>query len=140
LSRLLEKSKRGVIVIGSRWVNGGSVSNWPFSRLLISRAGNALGRWALATRTRDVTGGFRIHDRATLERILRMNQKTSGYAFQIEMLKNHIELGSEVIEVPIHFENRTRGQSKMSMAIALEAGVWILIAWVERLRQKKGNY
>jgi len=133
LASLLEFSGPGKLVIGSRWVAGGSVVNWPLSRLAISKTGNTFGRLALATKVKDVTGGFRVHHHDALAEILRLNLTTSGYAFQIEVLKAHLQLGSQVVEVPIRFENRKLGNSKMSHTIAFEAGIWILRTWLLRL-------
>lgn len=137
LTSLLEVSGPGKLVIGSRWVTGGSVVNWPLSRLAISKTGNTFGRLALATKVMDVTGGFRVHHHDALAEVLRLNLSTSGYAFQIEVLKAHLQLGSQVVEVPIQFENRKLGNSKMSKDIAFEAGVWILKTWLLRLFRRR---
>lgn len=123
------------LVLGSRWVPGGSVVNWPWHRRLISRAGTFYARVMLGIPVKDATGGYRVFPRATLEQ-LRLDEVAShGYCFQIDMVRRAIGAGMTVIEVPITFVERERGQSKMTGAIVLEA-FWRVTAWgLARLRR-----
>jgi dolichol-phosphate mannosyltransferase len=126
LTTLLSSAKRGSLVVGSRWIRGGAVIDWPKRRIALSKVGNHLARWALPTKVRDATGGFRIHDAQMLELALSKGIVSDGYAFQLEVLSNHLLVGTEVIELPITFHNRTHGTSKMSLGIAFEAVIFLL--------------
>jgi dolichol-phosphate mannosyltransferase len=122
LPRLLEAVAGGAdLAIGSRWVPGGSVENWPASRQLISRAGNTYARLALGIATRDATAGFRAFRREALEAVPLDDVASSGYCFQIDMTWRVLRNGGRVVEVPIAFVEREAGVSKMSRAIVLEA-------------------
>lgn len=109
------------LAIGSRWVPGGAVENWPPSRQLISRAGNIYTRLALGIETRDATAGYRAFRRSTLEAIPLDEVASSGYCFQIDMTWRVLRNGGPVVEVPITFVEREAGVSKMSRAIVVEA-------------------
>jgi dolichol-phosphate mannosyltransferase len=108
------------LVIGSRWMPGGSVVNWPRSRLLLSRAANLYARLALRMPTRDITAGFRAYpiDVATA---ISSEVSSHGYSFQIEMALRVFDLGLPIVEVPIVFREREAGSSKMSASIVREA-------------------
>jgi dolichol-phosphate mannosyltransferase len=123
LPRLLEGAKRADVVIGSRYVPGGGVSDWGAVRRAISRGGSTYARLALGVGVRDLTGGFKCFRREVLEAIDLSAVRSRGYAFQVEMTYRAIELGFEVLEVPIVFRDRQAGASKMSRSIVLEA-IW----------------
>jgi len=123
LPRLLEAAERADLVIGSRYVPGGGVSEWGALRRAISRGGSAYARLALGVGVRDLTGGFKCFRREVLEAIDLDSVQARGYAFQVEMTYRAIERGFEVVEVPIVFRDRRAGSSKMSRAIVWEA-IW----------------
>ncbi len=109
------------LVIGSRWVPGGEVVNWPWHRKVLSRGGNLYVRLWLGLPTADATAGFRVYRRELLERLDLDSVGVSGYYFQVEMTRRTVLAGGTVVEVPISFVERTRGTSKMSSAIVREA-------------------
>jgi dolichol-phosphate mannosyltransferase len=109
------------LVIGSRWVPGGSVVNWPFRRELLSRGGNLYVRMLLGMRVRDATAGFRLFRRSALEAIDLATVESTGYVFQTDMVSRCLRLGLRVREVPIEFIERVRGDSKMSGQVAVES-------------------
>lgn len=116
------------ITLGTRWIPGGSVVNWPISRQLLSRAGTAYARIALRIPLHDLTGGFRIYS-IPLLRSLNLSQMTAtGYCFQIEMAMASDLAGASKVEVPITFVERINGISKMSKAIVIEA-LWQTTLW-----------
>lgn len=124
LERMLKISKEhtDAVILGSRWIPGGSIVNWPRYRKWISKAGTWYAKIALKMDLNDLTGGFRIYPRAVLEK-LDLDQVTSnGYCYQIEMAFaiKHLPK-TNVIEVPITFIEREQGVSKMSQRIVLEA-------------------
>jgi len=123
LPRLLEAVGRADLVIGSRYVPGGGVSDWGALRRGISRGGSTYARLALGLHVRDLTGGFKCFRREVLEAIDLGAVRSRGYAFQVEMTYRAIELGFKVVEVPIVFRDRRAGSSKMSRSIVLEA-IW----------------
>lgn len=108
------------LVIGSRWVDGGSVVNWPWYRVLISRFGNGYARLMLGTKIRDMTAGFRVYRAGFLRELVREEVSSQGYSFQVELAYRASQLG-KVSEVPIVFVERERGQSKMTLGIVIEA-------------------
>lgn len=122
LPRLVEAINEGAdLVLGSRYVEGGAVENWPAFRLLISRCGSLYTRLFLGMKVRDPTGGFKCFRRVVLERIDLGRVVSNGYVFQIEMTYRAWLLGFTVREVAITFKERLRGVSKMSKAVVLEA-------------------
>src|SRR6478609_5243449 len=123
LPRLIEAAERADIVIGSRYVPGGGVSDWGPLRRAISRGGSAYAQLLLSLPVRDLTGGFKCFRREVLEAIDLDAVRSRGYAFQVEMTYRAIELGFDVAEVPIVFRDRQAGASKMSRSIVLEA-IW----------------
>jgi dolichol-phosphate mannosyltransferase len=125
LPRLLEAAKRADVVLGSRYVPGGGVSDWGPLRRAVSRGGSAYARLVLGVDVRDLTGGFKCFRREVLEAIDLDAISTRGYAFQVEMTYRAIRLGFKVVEVPIVFRERRVGTSKMDLGIAVEA-VWRL--------------
>ncbi|HKO39353.1 MAG TPA: polyprenol monophosphomannose synthase [Solirubrobacterales bacterium] len=125
LPRLLEAAKRADLVLGSRYVPGGGVSDWGPLRRTVSRGGSAYARLVLGVDVRDLTGGFKCFRREVLEAIDLDAISTRGYAFQVEVTYRAIRLGFKVVEVPIVFRERRVGTSKMDLGIAVEA-VWRL--------------
>jgi dolichol-phosphate mannosyltransferase len=123
LPRLLDAAGRADVVIGSRYVPGGGVSDWGPLRRAISHGGSTYARLVLGVGVRDLTGGFKCFRREVLEAIDLEAVRSRGYAFQVEMTYRAIELGFEVVEVPIVFRDRQAGSSKMSRSIVLEA-IW----------------
>ena len=109
------------IVLGTRWIAGGSVVNWPKSRQLLSKSGTKYASLALGINLADLTGGFRIYSRQLLDSLNLKDMDATGYCFQIEMaLAAHVA-GAKATEVPITFVERINGVSKMSRAIVVEA-------------------
>jgi dolichol-phosphate mannosyltransferase len=123
LPRLLEAARRADVVIGSRYVPGGGVSDWGAMRRAISRGGSTYARLALGVHVRDLTGGFKCFRREVLEAIDLDAVRARGYAFQVEVTYRAIQLGFNVVEVPIVFRDRQAGASKMNRSIVLEA-IW----------------
>jgi dolichol-phosphate mannosyltransferase len=121
LHLLLDALRSADLVIGSRWVPGGSVVNWPKSREFLSRGGNLYVRMLLGVKVRDATAGFRVFRRATLEAIDVASVQSTGYVFQTDMAWRTLRAGLKVVEVPIEFIERERGDSKMSGAVASES-------------------
>ena len=116
------------LVLGSRWVEGGSVVNWPRSREILSRGGNLYTRLALGISLRDATGGFRAFRAATLRALSLDEVSSQGYCFQVDLAYRTLEQGLVVREVPITFVERELGTSKMSQRIVAEA-LWRVTVW-----------
>jgi dolichol-phosphate mannosyltransferase len=128
LPRLLGALREADLVLGSRWVAGGQVLNWPRSRLLLSRGGNLYTRVMLRLPVRDATGGYRAY-RAEVLRGLDLDTVSSqGYCFQVDLVWRTWKSGLRVAEVPITFAEREHGQSKMSGSIVREA-LWRVTVW-----------
>ena len=121
--RLLAAAGEADLVLGSRYVRGGSVRNWGLLRRLVSAGGSFYARAVLGVGVRDLTGGFKCYRRAVLETIDLDAISSRGYAFQIETTYRAIRAGFRVEEIPITFADREQGGSKMSKAIFLEA-IW----------------
>ena len=115
-------------VLGSRWVPGGKVVNWPKSREILSRGGNSYARLMLGIDIGDATGGFRAYKTSTLKELDLSEIDSQGYCFQVDMVRRLLKKGFKIKEVPITFTERTIGTSKMSRNIVLEAflkiGIW----------------
>ncbi|MFL5318859.1 MAG: polyprenol monophosphomannose synthase [Myxococcaceae bacterium] len=129
LPTLLDEAMSGTdLVLGSRYVEGGGTVNWGVGRQIISKGGSLYARTVLGVGIRDLTGGFKCFRRHVLEALDLEHIQTSGYGFQIEMTYRTLKKGFRVKEVPIVFEDRRVGQSKMSRKIFLEAfmNVWKL--------------
>jgi apolipoprotein N-acyltransferase len=133
LPRLLEAVTRHHLVIGSRYVPGGSVTNWSRSRVALSRAGNLYARFCLGFEVHDATSGFRVYRREALEEIIAAPIASDGYGFQIELVYRAWNLGLSVGEAPISFREREHGQSKISRRIVVEA-LWLVTLWGLRAR------
>ena len=121
--RLIEAAAGADLVLGSRYVSGGSVENWGLVRRFVSAGGSLYARLLLGVRVHDLTGGFKCYRRAVLETIDLQAIDSKGYAFQIETTYRALRKGFSVAEVPIRFVDRQEGHSKMSRAIVLEA-IW----------------
>ena len=121
LQRLLDAARTADLVIGSRYVPGGSVVNWPARRLLLSRGGNLYVRLLLGLKVKDATAGFRLFRRETLEAIDLASVLSTGYVFQTDLAYRTASRGLTVVEVPIEFVERVRGDSKMSGQVASES-------------------
>lgn len=120
LTSLLEASGSADLVIGSRWVHGGKVENWPLIRKLISRIGNRYAKSMLGTEIFDMTSGFRVYRTKFLQQLVAESVSSHGYSFQVELAYRASKAGV-VVEVPITFVERVNGESKMTLAIVLEA-------------------
>ncbi len=136
LPRLLDALHGADLVLGSRWVPGGEVVNWPASRELLSRGGNAYTRRVLGLPLRDATGGFRAYRRTVLDALPLGDVASQGYCFQVDLAWQTWRAGFDVVEVPITFVERVRGESKMSRAIVLEA-LWRVTWWGLRRRRTR---
>lgn len=120
------------LVIGSRWVSGGSVKNWPAARRLISRIGNLYAKLMLGTRIHDMTSGFRVFRASFLKQLVAEPVSSHGYSFQVELAYRASKKGV-VIERPITFVERVNGESKMTLAIVLEALTKVTFWGLKRL-------
>jgi dolichol-phosphate mannosyltransferase len=128
LPRLLKALANADLVIGARWVSGGEVVNWPKTREVLSRGGNAYAKLMLDVPLHDATGGYRAFRAATLEKIGLHEVDSRGYCFQIDLALRAVRQGLRVVEVPITFVERERGTSKMSRHIVAEA-MWRVTIW-----------
>lgn len=128
LPKLLAKANEAELVIGSRWVDGGAVVNWPWYRKAISKGGTRYADFMLGSKIKDMTAGFRAYDAEFLRSLDLGGVAARGYAFQVEMAWRTQRAGGRVIEVPIVFVERVEGVSKMTTAIVLEA-LWLVTKW-----------
>jgi dolichol-phosphate mannosyltransferase len=139
LPRLLAGLAEADLVLGSRWIPGGAVVNWPRRREVLSRAANLYARAAIGFPLRDATGGYRAFRRAVLETIDYAGVASQGYCFQVDLALRAYDAGFRVLEVPITFVERERGESKMSGAIVREAflrvGQWGVGRRLEQVRR-----
>ncbi len=140
LPRIMDALEDADVVLGSRWVPGGSVENWPMSREVLSRLGNAYVRMALGLGVRDATGGFRAFRSRALRELELDTVESQGYCFQVDLARRAVAMDHRVVEVPIDFAERERGDSKMSGAIVGEA-LWRVTAWAaqERLPGRRAS-
>jgi len=126
LARLLDAVRSGAdLALGSRYVPGGGVTDWGLVRRFVSEGGSTYARLVLGLGVRDLTGGFKCFRREVLEAIHFDSVRSQGYAFQVELTYRAVQAGFRVVEVPIVFRDRQRGQSKMSWRIAAEA-MWLV--------------
>lgn len=141
LPGLLEALAQADVVIGSRWIPGGEVLNWPKSRAFLSKSGNAYARLLLRIELRDVTAGYRVYRDSALRLIGLGEVESEGYCFQVDLTLRALRSGLRVVEVPIRFVERTHGSSKMSRAIIIEAlsriTVWGIAARWRALRRSQ---
>ncbi|MET9956744.1 polyprenol monophosphomannose synthase [Streptomyces sp. NPDC006339] len=136
LPRLLTALKGADLVLGSRWVPGGRIVNWPKSREFISRGGSLYSRLMLDVPIRDVTGGYRAFRKETLQGLGLDDVASAGYCFQVDLARRAVAAGFHVVEVPITFVEREVGDSKMSRDILVEA-LWRVTGWGVTARAQK---
>ncbi len=128
LPNLLVRAPFNDLVIGSRWIKGGSVLNWPATRRFISRTGNTYARVMLRTGIRDITAGFRVYRANFLQALDLAHIASAGYSFQVELAWRTFRANGRIQEVPITFVERAHGNSKMNNKIVLEA-LWRVTKW-----------
>jgi apolipoprotein N-acyltransferase len=133
LPRLLVAAGTHDVVLGSRYVPGGSVSDWSRLRLALSKSGNGYARFWLGLRVHDATSGFRVYRRAALAELTGAPIRSDGYGFQVELVLRACDAGLSVTEVPITFREREHGRSKIGRRIVLEA-LWLVTLWGLRAR------
>ncbi|MGZ4133248.1 MAG: apolipoprotein N-acyltransferase [Actinomycetota bacterium] len=133
LSRLLDATTGHDLVVGSRYVPGGAVTNWSKARLALSKVGNTYARWMLGVPIHDATSGYRVYRRQLLEELVARPFATDGYGFQIELVMRADRMGFDVGEAPITFREREFGVSKLSRRIVVEA-LWHVTRWGLALR------
>lgn len=131
LPLFLEKMQENDLVIGSRYLNGVSVVNWPIRRLILSYFASVYTRWVTGLHLRDCTSGYKCFRRSALEAIDLAKVRSDGYSFQIEMNYRCMEKGLKIAEIPIIFIDRHAGTSKMSRKIVREA---VVMVWKLRLQ------
>lgn len=136
LAKMLPYAAEYDLVIGSRWIPGGEVTNWSKVRELISRMGNGYTRMWLGGSVRDMTAGFRIYSAGLANKLPFGSTSARGYGFQVEMTIRSQQLGARIVEVPIRFVERDGGRSKMTFGIVLEA-FWLTTRWgLKRLTRR----
>lgn len=143
LPRMLEVAREADLVIGSRWVPGGSIVNWPKSREVISRGGNLYIRLALGMPVKDATAGYRVYRASALREIGLADVSSQGYCFQVDLTWRAVRAGLVVAEVPITFVERQIGASKMNESIVREAMLnvtqWGLAHRVDQVKRLVGR-
>jgi dolichol-phosphate mannosyltransferase len=120
------------LVLGSRWVPGGAVLNWPWPRRLISRIGNAYARVVLSSAVKDLTSGFRVYQAEALRSLDLDTVSSQGYCFQIELAWRLERAGKDIVEHPITFVERAVGRSKMHLGIVIEALARVTVWGIRR--------
>jgi dolichol-phosphate mannosyltransferase len=135
LPRLLTALRTADVVLGSRWVPGGQVVNWPWRRMALSRGANLYTRLALGMPVRDATGGYRAYRMPVLDKIDIDSVASQGYCFQVDLAWRAHWHGLRLVEVPITFTDRQRGASKMSPTIVREA-LWRVTVWGIQARRR----
>jgi dolichol-phosphate mannosyltransferase len=141
LPRVLTALRSADVTIGSRWISGGKVVNWPKYREAVSRFGNFYTRVALGMPLRDATAGFRAYRMTALNKLDLAAVASQGYCFQVDLTWQAYRAGLQIVEVPITFVERERGQSKMSLKIVVEAQLRVSLWGVQsrwaKLRGKR---
>ena len=135
LPAMLRAAETADVVVGSRYVSGGATRNWGSLRRLVSHLGGTYARWVTGLPVRDPTAGFHILSDAALRRFVTIGLRSTGYCFQVEQKCVAHRFGLSITEVPIVFEDRRLGRSKMTVSIALEAA-WKV--WTFRFRRVAG--
>jgi dolichol-phosphate mannosyltransferase len=133
LGNLLNAAADDTLVIGTRWISGGRVINWPVQRRWISRLGTSFAAFALKLPYKDLTSGYRVIPRTFLERVDFEKIETRGYGFQIEMALKAVNAGFKIKQVPISFIERKNGHSKMSIGIIWEAWSMVTLWGIRRI-------
>jgi len=136
LLRRIEADDEPDLVLGSRWVPGGSIVDWPRHREWLSRGGNAYVKVVLGLGVGDATGGFRAYRATALEKIGLGQVASTGYCFQVDMARRVLDLPGKIVEVPITFVERREGTSKMNRAIVFEA-LWRVTGWGIKRRARQ---
>lgn len=136
LPKLLTALTNADAVLGSRWVSGGEVVNWPISRKILSRGGNFYTRFMLGIPLRDATGGFRAYRMSTLDAIDVQSVQSQGYCFQVDLAWRVVQRGLNIVEVPITFVERELGESKMDSRIVREALIKVTQWGIEKRRKQ----
>jgi dolichol-phosphate mannosyltransferase len=139
LARLLAAAADADLVLGSRYVAGGAVTDWGRVRRLVSRGGSWYARVVLGLDVRDLTGGFKCFRRAVLEAIDLPTVRSRGYAFQVELTHRAVHAGFRIVELPIVFRDRELGRSKMSWRIAGEAALLVPQLRFSRISGQRGS-
>ena len=139
LPRLLAEASEADLVVGSRWVPGGRVVNWPRNREILSRGANLYTRLAMGIPLRDATAGFRAYRATMLEKLDLAGVDSHGYCFQIDMSGRVEDAHGRMVEVPITFVERTAGESKMSRGIVFEALGRVTVWGVQRRAGQLGR-
>lgn len=139
LPGLLAVARSHEVVIGSRYVEGGHIPRWAWSRRLLSRGGNRYASIVLGLRVADSTSGYRVYSTSALAKMNYETVTADGYGFQIEMTYRARRNGATIIEVPISFTDRQRGESKMSRAIVFEALALVTKWALERPFRRRGR-
>lgn len=137
IPQLLALSSTNNLVIGTRWMVGGQVVNWPKRRRYISKFGTRYAAFILKLPFKDLTSGYRVLPRQLLERLDLSRIETQGYSFQIEVIMKAVKLGFDIKEVPITFIERANGKSKMSPGIIWEAGYRVQIWGLRRILHRR---
>jgi dolichol-phosphate mannosyltransferase len=138
LPRLLDALRSADLVLGSRYVKGGSVVNWPRSREVLSRGGNIYTRVMLGVPLKDATGGYRAFRATTLRKLDLTGVESKGYCFQVDLARRAVQAGLRVTEVPIEFVERELGVSKMDQRIVAEA-LWRVTVWGAQDKAQKAR-
>lgn len=140
MAAALRAEANPALVIGSRWVPGGTVVDWPLTRKLLSRGGNTYARLMLRLPVADATAGYRLYTADALRGIHLDSVESKGYCFQVDLTLRIHDAGGSIVEVPIEFREREIGESKMSRSIVLEAMYKVTVWGVQRaLRQVTGR-
>lgn len=133
LKELIKASGEDKYVIGSRWVKGGSVVNWPVKRKILSLGGNLYAQVMLRSKLKDITGGFKVINVELLKDMDINSIGSKGYSFQIELMLRARKAGANICEVPIEFIEREHGVSKMSSSIVIEAMLYVTKTGIKSL-------
>jgi dolichol-phosphate mannosyltransferase len=136
LPRLVDRAMNADLVLGSRYIEGGSTHGWPIHRKLISRLGGTYARLVLGVPVSDLTSGFKVYKRAALAALDLDAIQSDGYVFQIETTYRTLKSGFSVVEEPISFNDRYAGKSKLSRMIVLEA---MFVVWKLRFQRLGGS-
>jgi dolichol-phosphate mannosyltransferase len=141
LHRLLDRLESADLVLGSRYIPGGKVVNWPKRREVLSKGANVYAKLALGVPINDITGGFRAYRRSVFDKVLLSDVESAGYCFQVDMAWRTVQAGLRVAEVPITFVERVHGVSKMSGNVIQEAMLKVASWGVKhRIEQVKGLF
>ena len=132
LKKIIEASSNFDLIIGSRYVEGGGSQGWDFKRKLLSSTANTISRIFLRSQVRDMTSGFRCYSKKSLNEIKYQETDSDGYSFQIEMTLRCVEIDLSIKEVPITFNERRVGKSKMSNKIIVEALIFLINNGIKR--------